>query len=108
MHLAGLLHDVGKLVLPVAFGEAQLEQVAAEAPRGARRAALERERLGVDHAYGGALLAEASGLPEVLADAIACITAAAPAQDPRPPRPPACSVANAIAGMLAAMPPTTS
>jgi diguanylate cyclase (GGDEF)-like protein/putative nucleotidyltransferase with HDIG domain len=56
-HLAGLLHDVGKLVLPLAFGVEAVDAVVAEAPAGTRRAELERERLGVDHAYAGALLA---------------------------------------------------
>src|SRR3954468_22668079 len=34
-HLAGLLHDVGKLVLPMAYGERQVDAVAAEHPAGA-------------------------------------------------------------------------
>src|SRR5262249_61439650 len=49
-HLAGLLHDIGKLVLPVAFGESESESIALEFPNGALRAAAERERLGVDPA----------------------------------------------------------
>src|SRR6187397_1016866 len=48
-HLAGLLHDVGKLLMPAAFGVIALEEIASEAPAGADRAALERRRLGLDH-----------------------------------------------------------
>ena len=55
-HLAGLLHDVGKLLMPAAFGVQALEDIAAEAPVGAARAELERKRLGLDHAAAGALL----------------------------------------------------
>jgi len=55
-HLAGLLHDVGKLLMPAAFGVVALEEIAAEAPAGSARAALERKRLGLDHAAAGALL----------------------------------------------------
>src|SRR4051812_9867397 len=46
-HLAGLLHDVGKLLMPAAYGVQALEDIAAEQPVGAARAALERKRLGL-------------------------------------------------------------
>src|SRR3954449_8090854 len=55
-HLGGLLHDVGKLLMPAAFGIQALEDIAAEAPFGSPRAELERKRLGLDHAAAGALL----------------------------------------------------
>ena len=55
-HLAGLLHDVGKLLMPAAFGVQPLEEIAHEAPYGSPRASLERARLGLDHAAAGALL----------------------------------------------------
>src|SRR3954452_14031327 len=55
-HLAGLLHDVGKLLMPAAFGIEAVEQVALESPAGAERAALERRVLGLDHAAAGGLL----------------------------------------------------
>jgi len=70
-HLAGLLHDIGKLVLPVAFGEETLEALVASEPLGARRAQLERDELGVDHAYAGALLAGRSDAPDEIFEAIA-------------------------------------
>src|SRR4051812_43686878 len=55
-HLAGLLHDVGKLLMPAAFGVQPLEEIAAEAPFGSPRAELERKVLGLDHAQAGSLL----------------------------------------------------
>jgi diguanylate cyclase (GGDEF)-like protein/putative nucleotidyltransferase with HDIG domain len=55
-HLGGLLHDVGKLLMPAAFGVQPLEEIAAVAPAGSARAELERQRLGLDHAAAGALL----------------------------------------------------
>src|SRR3954470_2704869 len=57
-HLGGLLHDIGRYVLPIAFGEDACDEIAAEAPKGADRVLLERERFGIDHALAGALLAE--------------------------------------------------
>ena len=54
-HLGGLLHDVGKLVMPLAFGNEALDAIAAEHPAGTLRAAAERKLLGVDHAAAGAL-----------------------------------------------------
>lgn len=70
-HLAGLLHDVGKLVLPIAFGAAACDELAREYPSGGERALAERERLGVDHAIAGGLLAERWNLPDGVAEAIA-------------------------------------
>ena len=55
-HLAGLLHDVGKLLMPAAFGVQPLEEIAAAVPSGSERARLERRWLGLDHAAAGALL----------------------------------------------------
>lgn len=70
-HLAALLHDVGKLVLPLAFGSDICDVLAAEHARGSERAVVERELLGVDHAIAGALLAERWNLPDPVAEAIA-------------------------------------
>ena len=70
-HVAGLLHDIGKLVLPLAFGEDVVEEIAAQHLAGPARVALERARLGVDHALAGALLAERWGLPPEVTEAIA-------------------------------------
>jgi diguanylate cyclase (GGDEF)-like protein/putative nucleotidyltransferase with HDIG domain len=71
VHLAGLLHDVGKLVLPEVFGEEACDALAREFPAGAERVLAERERFGIDHAQCGALLAERWGLPEEVASIIA-------------------------------------
>jgi diguanylate cyclase (GGDEF)-like protein/putative nucleotidyltransferase with HDIG domain len=70
-HLAGLLHDVGKLLMPAAFGVQALEDIAAEEPAGAPRAALERKRLGLEHAAAGALLVGLSEPDDAVTKAIA-------------------------------------
>ena len=70
-HLAGLLHDVGKVVLPLAFGAEAVDEIAREAPSGFRRAQRERAELGVDHALAGALLAERWGCSPEVTEAIA-------------------------------------
>jgi diguanylate cyclase (GGDEF)-like protein/putative nucleotidyltransferase with HDIG domain len=104
VHLAGLLHDVGKLVLPVAFGAQELEQLASEGGAASLRAARERERLGVDHAYAGALVAEASGVPGELCEAIRLHHGDRGGQE-SPTREAACvQLANAIACILAGDP----
>lgn len=70
-HLAGLLHDIGKLVLPIAFGEDAIEKITSQHPSGQERVALEREVLGIDHALAGALLAERWGCAPEVVEAIA-------------------------------------
>ena len=70
-HLAGLLHDVGKLLMPAAFGVQALEDIAAAEPVGPARAALERKRLGLDHAAAGALLVGLSEPDDAVTRAIA-------------------------------------
>jgi len=70
-HLGGLLHDVGKLVMPLAFGTGPLDAIAAEYSGGAARAGAERKRLGVDHAAAGALVARASQVESEVELAIA-------------------------------------
>jgi diguanylate cyclase (GGDEF)-like protein/putative nucleotidyltransferase with HDIG domain len=71
VHLSGLLHDVGKLVLPAVYGEQACDAIARELPSGAERVLAERERFGIDHAQCGALLAERWGLPAEVASIIA-------------------------------------
>ena len=107
-HLAGLLHDIGKLVMPVAFGEETLEAIAvARAGRASARAQLERDELGVDHAYAGALLAGRPSPPTRSSRRSPGTTAACPARR-RPTREAACvQVANSISDLLAGVPPTT-
>lgn len=70
-YLAGLLHDLGQVALEEAAPKAYAS-VADEAQRGTRPLReIERERIGLDHAEAGALLAELWRLPEVLREAIA-------------------------------------
>ena len=104
-HLAGLLHDCGKLVMPVAFGEREMDELASAHPSGAERAGVEWERFGLDHAYAGALSAESSGLDEDVVAAIAwhhggrrgCMTPSAQI---------ACvQIGNSVAGMLTGLTP---
>jgi len=101
-HLGGLLHDIGKLVMPLAFGAAALDEVAAQATSGTRRVALERERFGCDHALAGAMLANASQVdgPVVLA------ILGHHDRHTTPTRETACvQVANAVVGMLMGIDP---
>ncbi|MEI2703528.1 MAG: HDOD domain-containing protein [Baekduia sp.] len=70
-HLSGLLHDVGKLVLPAAYGAAELDDIVTRAPAGLKRIELEHEQLGIDHAQAGAMLAERWGMADTIVDAIA-------------------------------------
>jgi putative nucleotidyltransferase with HDIG domain/diguanylate cyclase (GGDEF)-like protein len=71
VHLAGLLHDVGKLVLPEVFGEEACDAMARELPAGADRVLAERERFGIDHAQAGGLLCLAWKMPAEVAAAVA-------------------------------------
>jgi len=98
-HLAvgGLLHDIGKLVMPIAFGEETMDQIASQALAGPARVALERDQLGCDHALAGALLARASYLDEPVVAAIAAHHDPATESTPEV----ACvQLGNAIVGML--------
>ncbi len=70
-HLGGLLHDIGKLVMPLAFGEETMDTIASQASAGPLRVQLEREALGCDHALAGAMMARASHLDEPVVAAIA-------------------------------------
>jgi diguanylate cyclase (GGDEF)-like protein/putative nucleotidyltransferase with HDIG domain len=104
-HLAGLLHDVGKLVLPLAFGEEEVEAIALEYPNGVRRAEAERARLGVDHAYVGALLAGRSNAGDEVFEAITYHHGGRSGQD-SPTREAACvQIANCVVNMLGGFDP---
>jgi diguanylate cyclase (GGDEF)-like protein/putative nucleotidyltransferase with HDIG domain len=71
IHLAGLLHDVGKLVLPAVFGEERCDALVRGCETEAERVLAEREQFGIDHAQCGALLADRWGLPQEVASIIA-------------------------------------
>src|SRR3954471_6272436 len=105
VHLAALLHDVGKLVRPLAFGEEALEEIAAGAEGGSARAALERDRLGVDHAHAGALLVEASNIPEDIAESVRFHHGGRSGQESPTVEAACVQLANAVAGLLAGAPP---
>src|SRR3954447_15809821 len=105
VHLAALLHDVGKLVMPLAFGEEALEEIAAEAEAGSARAALERDRLGVAHAHAGALLVEASNIPEDIAESVRFHHGGRSGQESPTVEAACVQLANAVAGLLAGAPP---
>jgi diguanylate cyclase (GGDEF)-like protein/putative nucleotidyltransferase with HDIG domain len=100
-HLAGLLHDVGKLLMPAAFGVVVLEEIAAEEPVGPARAALERKRLGLDHAAAGALLVGLTEPDDAVTKAIA-YHPGGPTGLAAPTREAACvQIADAVAHLLA-------
>lgn len=101
-HLAGLLHDIGKLVMPVAFGERELDAIADQAPGGRARIALEHSQFGCDHALAGAMLARASRVDGPVVTAI--LAHHDPDRDPSAET--ACvQVANALVGMLMGIDP---
>jgi diguanylate cyclase (GGDEF)-like protein/putative nucleotidyltransferase with HDIG domain len=104
-HLAGLLHDVGKLVLPLAFGEEEMEEISLEFPNGVRRAEAEREHLGVDHAYVGALLAGRSNAGDDVYAAITFHHGGRSGQDSPTPEAACVQIANCLVNMLAGAEP---
>jgi diguanylate cyclase (GGDEF)-like protein/putative nucleotidyltransferase with HDIG domain len=71
VHLAGLLHDCGRVVMPLAFPEDTVDAISLAEERGFVRARAERDILGADHAEAGALFARSSGVSEQVVTAIA-------------------------------------
>jgi putative nucleotidyltransferase with HDIG domain len=68
--IAGLVHDIGKVVIATVFPEAHAEIVSRHGP-GDAPSGIEREVLGVSHAEIGAYLLGRWGLPLPVLDAIA-------------------------------------
>jgi len=101
VHLAGLLHDIGKLVLQLAFGEQAVDEIARAHASGTPRVLAERELLGVDHAYAGALLSDQEGARGELFQTISFHHGGLPGPE-CPTLEIACvQLANAVVGMLA-------
>lgn len=70
--LAGLLHNVGHLILCQAFaGTLPAKLAGARSARGAELAAIEREASGMDHAQVSAAWLDELGFPETVVDAVA-------------------------------------
>jgi putative nucleotidyltransferase with HDIG domain len=69
--IAGLLHDIGRLVIAVGFPQRYAEVLAQGHARGLDLGERERSLLGVDHAMVGALVAEHWRFPKAIAEAIA-------------------------------------
>lgn len=67
---AGLLHDIGKLVLSSRFPGPYGRALARTAGTGVRLCESERDQLQVDHAEAGGILARKWGLPPLLLEAI--------------------------------------
>lgn len=71
IHLAALLHDVGKIVLSTLAPDDYREVLVLAWNDGGVLEELERERLGVDHREAGVMFAEHNDLPEIVVQAIA-------------------------------------
>jgi putative nucleotidyltransferase with HDIG domain len=71
IHLAALLHDVGKIVLSTVAAEPYRHVLVRAWSEGGRLETLERETLGVDHREAGVMFAVHNGLPAVVVQAIA-------------------------------------
>jgi putative nucleotidyltransferase with HDIG domain len=71
LHLAALLHDVGKIVLATVAPEDYRDILVMAWNENGRLEDLERARLGVDHREAGVLFARHNGLPEAVVEAIA-------------------------------------
>ena len=100
-HLAGLLHDIGKVVMPLAFGEEAVDEIARERPSGSARVALERERLGVDHAFAGALLCDQEGVRGELFQTIVFHHGGLPGPESPTVEAACVQLGNVVVGMLA-------
>ncbi len=71
VHLAALLHDVGKIVLSTIAPDGYRDVLIIAWNENGRLEDLERERLGVDHREAGVMFAQHNGLPPVVIEAIA-------------------------------------
>jgi diguanylate cyclase (GGDEF)-like protein/putative nucleotidyltransferase with HDIG domain len=101
-YMAGLLHDLGKLVMPLVFGVDPVAAIALDHATGSARARREREELGADHAEIGALLARRSHVDEEVVTAIALHHGGSSEALVSPTPEAACvQLANILSGILA-------
>ena len=91
--------------MPLAFGEEEVEAISLEFPNGVRRAAVERERLGVDHAYVGALLAGRSNAGDDVFAAITHHHGGRSGQESPTPEAACVQIGNCLVNMLAGAEP---
>ncbi len=71
IHLAALLHDVGKIVLSTVAADSYRGVLVRAWGEGGRLEELERDTLGVDHREAGVMFATHNGLPAMVVQAIA-------------------------------------
>jgi HD-like signal output (HDOD) protein len=71
IYMAGLLHDVGKIVLSTVAGEAYREVIVASWNGEGRLEDLEQGRLGVGHREAGVIFAKGNHLSEIVIETIA-------------------------------------
>jgi putative nucleotidyltransferase with HDIG domain len=71
IYMAGLLHDLGKIVLSTVAVDAYRDVIVASWNGEGRLEGLEYNRLGVDHREAGVIFAKANKLSEVVVDVIA-------------------------------------
>ena len=71
IYMAGLLHDLGKIVLSTVAVDAYRDVIVASWNGQGRLEKLEYDRLGVDHREAGVIFAKANGLSDAVVDAIA-------------------------------------
>jgi HD-like signal output (HDOD) protein len=82
--LAGLVHDIGEIIIAMALPEAHTAIAAQLRESGATRSAIERRLLGTSHAEIGAYLLGLWGLPLAIIDAVAHHHDEPPAATPTP------------------------
>jgi len=81
--VAGLLHDIGRVILAVSAPEMYAQITRDVVTSGETVDAVERRILGCTHAEIGACLLGIWGLPQTIVDAVACHHEPAPGADPK-------------------------
>ena len=89
-----------KLVMPIAFGEEVMDEVARSSPSGAARIAGERRQTGLDHAVAGQVLARRWSLPAEVAAVIAAHHGGPNGDEVPSPEAACVQLANQVVAML--------